>query len=104
MTKDKGMIVADYTEITVFTLEEMGDICHLSIDVLHDFIQYDVIHPVQSEPQPRFDLVQLRRAQTALRLQRDLEINLAAAALVLDLLDEIDELRTRMALMEKHHL
>jgi chaperone modulatory protein CbpM len=35
----------------------------------------------------------LRRARIALRLQRDLEINLAGVALVLDLMAEIERLR-----------
>ncbi|UHD16455.1 chaperone modulator CbpM [Thiocapsa bogorovii] len=38
----------------------------------------------------------LRRARVALRLTRDLELNAASTALVLDLLDEIDALRSRL--------
>ena len=40
-----------------------------------------------------FDHLALMRARTALRLLHDLELNSHAAALVLDLLDEIDALR-----------
>ncbi len=39
----------------------------------------------------------LTRARTALRLLRDLELNAHAAALVLDLLDEIDALHAELA-------
>ena len=35
----------------------------------------------------------LRRARTAARLQRDLELNLVGVALALDLMDEIERLR-----------
>jgi chaperone modulatory protein CbpM len=38
----------------------------------------------------------LRRARLALRLQRDLEINLAGVALALELLEEIHQLRRAM--------
>jgi chaperone modulatory protein CbpM len=38
----------------------------------------------------------LRRARTALRLARDLELSAASAALVLDLLDQIDTLQARL--------
>ncbi len=38
----------------------------------------------------------LPRARTALRLVRDFELNLAGAALVMDLLAEIDSLRSRL--------
>jgi len=38
----------------------------------------------------------LQRARTALRLTHDLELNAPGAALVLDLLDQIDTLRARL--------
>lgn len=44
-----------------------------------------------------FDHLALARARTALRLLHDLELNSHAAALVLDLLDEIDALRYELA-------
>lgn len=44
----------------------------------------------------RFAGASLRRARAALRLQRDLGINLAGAALVLDLIDEVGSLRARL--------
>ena len=40
-----------------------------------------------------FSAIELRRARTAMRLQRDLGVNLAGIALILDLLDEVDTLR-----------
>jgi chaperone modulatory protein CbpM len=44
----------------------------------------------------RFSGTHLRRATVALRLQRDLGVNLAGAALALELLDELDTLRARL--------
>ena len=44
-----------------------------------------------------------RRARTAIRLQRDLDINLAGAALVLELLDEIDTLRSRLHVLDREY-
>jgi len=41
----------------------------------------------------RFTYTEIRRVQTAVRLQRDLRINLPGCALALDLLDELEELR-----------
>jgi len=38
----------------------------------------------------------LRRARLALRLQRDLELNLAGVALALDLIDELQRLRREL--------
>jgi chaperone modulatory protein CbpM len=39
----------------------------------------------------------VQRVQTAIRLQQDLGVNLAGAALALDLLEELQELRCRQA-------
>jgi chaperone modulatory protein CbpM len=41
----------------------------------------------------------MRRATVALRLQRDLGINYAGAALVLQLLDDIEALRARIRIL-----
>lgn len=42
----------------------------------------------------------IRRARTAVRLQRDLDLNLSGAALALDLLDSVEKLRARVRSME----
>jgi len=43
-----------------------------------------------------FNGISIRRVQTAKRLQHDLGINLAGVALAIELLDEIESLRTRL--------
>lgn len=43
-----------------------------------------------------FSAASLRRARTARRLQHDLNINLAGAALALELMEEIEQLRVRL--------
>jgi len=43
----------------------------------------------------------LRRWRSAQRLMDDLGVNLSGAALILDLLEERDELRTRVAMLQK---
>jgi chaperone modulatory protein CbpM len=45
----------------------------------------------------RFAGTALRRARTALRLQRDLEINLPGVALALELMEELDALRRELS-------
>jgi len=42
----------------------------------------------------------VRRAQRALRLQRDLALNLSGAALALELIEELDGLRERIRVLE----
>jgi chaperone modulatory protein CbpM len=56
-----------------------------------------VLDPLGRGPQDWvFQGAALQRARTAMRLQRDLNLGIEGAALVLELLDEIDALRARL--------
>lgn len=60
-----------------------------------------LLRPLGERPdQWQFSGAQIRRARRAVRLQRDLELNLAGAALALDLLDQIDALHARIRALE----
>ncbi len=48
----------------------------------------------------RFPGVSVRRVRTVVRLQRDLGVNVAGAALAIELLDEINALRARLEALE----
>lgn len=81
------------------TLHDLCTMCNIPVEIVHDMIKEGLISPEGSEPMHwRFTAIEIRRVQTSLRLQRDLRINLPGCALVLDLLDEIEELRCRMRL------
>lgn len=105
MTKKEIMIIANYSQDSLITLEELCQICNLTNDEIQTFISYEIIHPRrsnQNQQQILFELVDLHRIKTALRLQHDLEVNLAGAALALDLLEQLEDLRRRMKSLEKH--
>ena len=56
-----------------------------------------VIEPLGREPRAwRFEAVCVRRVSRAQRLRRDLGVNLAGAALAVELLEELDRLRARL--------
>lgn len=103
MVKKEIMIIADYSKEEPITLEELCEACQISKDFLYHLIEYQIIRPHgQSQDEWIFDVAQLRRVQTALRLQRDLEVNLAGIAVVLDLLEEVNEMREQMKVIERH--
>lgn len=77
------------------TLKELCVICHLTEGELQTYIEYEIVHPDHVHDE-QFDLQQLKRLQKALRLQRHLEVNHAGTAIILDLLDEIDDLRAQL--------
>ena len=60
-----------------------------------------MLSPQGPDPQEwRFGSADLGRALSALRLERDLGVNPAGAALAIELLDEMQQLRDRVRLLE----
>ena len=105
MVKKDIIIIADYSQESPLSFEEICKICNISSDFIYDLMEYEIIQLQDETPEEwRFDINQLQRVKTALRLQRDLEVNLAGVAVILDLLDEMEKLRTRAELFEKHLL
>jgi len=102
MTKDM-IVVADYTEEITLTLAELCEICGVDLVQVNELVTYDILLPQgQSRTEWVFDMDQLKRLRTALRLQRHLELNYAGIALVLDLLQELEELRATKIIYQKH--
>ncbi len=104
MEKYELLIIADYSADSLLGFEELCEKYGISAEYIHALIDYDIIHPKGDVTEKWvFDITDLRRINTALRLQHDLEVNIAGVALVLDLMDELEKLRAHMALMEKHY-
>ena len=92
-----GILVEEYAELT---LTEVSGACAVEIESILALVDEGVLLPVGREvSQWRFTSAQLRRVTTALRLQRDLGVNPAGVALALELLDEIERLRARLAVL-----
>jgi chaperone modulatory protein CbpM len=93
-----GMIVE---EEVALTLEEISHACTVEHEFIIEMVEVGVLEPVGNEQAHwRFSGISLSRVRAALRLQRDLEINPAGLALVLDLLEEINSLRKRVGLVD----
>lgn len=93
-----GSILEEQTELT---LDDVCRACAAQADMIMALVNEGVLIPEGSMPdQWRFTRAHLYRAQVALRLQSDLDVNLAGAALALELLDELDTLRARLQSLE----
>ena len=85
-------------ENTNYSLQELSDLCNQSTELILEMIDEGMIIPTGSSPrQWRFGLREIHRVQTAQRLIRDLKVNLAGAALALDLLEELEGLRRQVS-------
>ena len=81
-------------ERAVLTLGELCAACGTHAEVVIELVEEGIIEPVRrDEANLYFHGYALVRARRAIRLVRDLRVNLPGAALVLDLLDELDALR-----------
>ena len=88
-------------ELTELTLEDLCRACAVQTDIIIELVNEGVMEnpPAQLEAAPehwRFTGVHLYRAKIAMRLHRDLGVNFAGAALALQLMDEVDRLRSRV--------
>lgn len=97
---DKEMVLTGIVldETHVFTLQEIKEKFHIEDAFLNEMVEYGLFEITA----PEVDLPTLRRIQTVVHLHHDLEVNLAGAAVVLQLLDELEGLRVQMSIMEKH--
>lgn len=79
------------------TLAELSRACAVHAECIIELVEEGVLAPLGREPRNwRFSGIHMRRARVALRLQRDLGLNLAGAALALQLLEEVETLRARL--------
>lgn len=89
-------------EDTTLTLDELCRVAHVKEGELVALVEEGVVQPVGEDPAHwRFPSATLRRVRTAVSLQHELEVNLAGAALALDLLDEVAQLRARLRVLEQ---
>ncbi|HTQ37046.1 MAG TPA: chaperone modulator CbpM [Steroidobacteraceae bacterium] len=82
-------------EEEVLSLERLSQLCGARASQLLAFVEEGVLEVLSPAP-PRFAGTALRRARLAVRLQRDLELNTAGVALVIELLERIEVLERRL--------
>ena len=89
-----GSIFDETTEVTVV---ELCRVCSIDITLVEELVGEGVLEPSGgAREQLRFPYSSVRRTRTVIHLQRDLGLNLAGAALALDLLDRIEYLRSQL--------
>ena len=72
---------------------ELCEVCQVEETWLREFISHGSLHEHSTELYSATSIVRVRKAK---RLERDLNLNVSGIALVLDLLDEIEKLKTQV--------
>ena len=89
-------------EEPTLTLAELCINCQSPAETILKLVDHGIITPYEIESRAKsvhhwqFQRNDLVRADKALRLKKDLGINLAGVALVLELMDELNELRNQL--------
>jgi chaperone modulatory protein CbpM len=86
-----------FEEYTVLSVDDLSRLCAVDKTYIVELVEEGVLSVIEIEASEwRFPGAELRRARMALRLQRDLEINLPGVALALELLEELERLRREL--------
>lgn len=75
-------------------LDELAQACDAVPAWVVSLVDEGLVQPLLTEPSWRFGSDELARVRRIQRLQRDFDASLTSVAVMLDLLDEIDRLRT----------
>lgn len=78
-------------------LDAFAAACGLDAGVVRLLVEEGLLQPTVDHPAWRFGGEAVARARRIRRLQRDFEANLQSVAVMLDLIDEIERLRTRIS-------
>lgn len=93
-----GDILEDQLDLT---LVELCRACKLTAEQVLELVDHGVVEPQGRQPASwRFTGISIQRVRCAQRLQQDLGVNTAGIALVLDLLDELEQMRQRLRRLE----
>ena len=83
-------------ESDLVTLADLCRSCTIETQTVTTLVAEGILDPMGSDVEHwQFTVGSLRRVRTVIHLQRDLGVNLAGAALALELLDQIAELKRR---------
>ncbi len=87
--------------IETLSLTELMVFCDANADWVVTLVDHGVVTPItRTDAEWEFTPAHIARARKAARLMRDLGLNVAGVALVLDLIEERDALTRKLALMD----
>jgi len=94
------MQVTLYDDEIELSTHELCRICTIPADLLIELVEYGVIEPIgRTSADWHFSQECIGRVQASMRLTRELEINLPAVALVLEMREQIRALHKQLALL-----
>ena len=95
--QDRTLTGAIFEEAALLTVRDLSRMCAVDERHIVEFVEEGVLSVVEIDTvEWHFSGAALRRTRLALRLERDLELNLPGVALALELMDELEQLRREL--------
>lgn len=92
MAGDKTYTVID--ESSQYSMEELCELCRIHDDLVHEMINEGLLTPSGDSPKNWiFGGDSIQKAQVAIRLKNDLGVNIPGAALAIELMAQLRELK-----------
>lgn len=92
-----GCIEAEIVdEYLIYDLKHFAQACGQSPEWVLKLLEYEILPARPEERIHQFFAEELARAQRASRLQRDFDASFTAVALMMDLIDEVEQLRRQV--------
>jgi len=88
-----GALLEEESDVT---LAQLCEACAVHAEAVEAMVEEGIVAPVGGATTWRFTRSTVVRVRTVLRMQRDLRVNLAGAALALELLERIEALNARL--------
>ena len=82
-----------FDESAMLSVKDLSRMCAVDERHIVEFVEEGVLNVVNVSSEWYFTGSALRRARLAVRLERDLELNLAGVALAVELIEELAQLR-----------
>lgn len=102
-TRDEPLVARRIEDEGPLTLAELCRVFDVHADFVIEMVEVGVVEPFEGRRPSdwRFPAQALVRMRRAIRLREDLAVDPAGAALALDLIEELRELRTRLRVLER---
>jgi chaperone modulatory protein CbpM len=93
---DQALTGTIFDQSAILSIKDLSRMCNVDERHIVEFVEEGVLNVVEVRSEWHFTGDALRRARLAVRLERDLELNLAGVALALDLIEELQQLRREL--------
>jgi len=101
-TEKPGTLVLWRTQQSLLPIEELARAAGLHIGLVEQLAEYGVIEPApDSTSQILFPVAAIDRLRCAVRLRRDLGVNLAGAAVIVEMRERLRTLRAELERFQK---